>query len=63
MIRKVCDNCGRTLVENEKTLIDWREIRTEIRRGDIIEEYKVHHLCVEPCVKNFKKYINEFMSE
>lgn len=62
MIRIICDNCGRTLVENEKALIDWREIRTEIRRGDVMQ-YKVHHLCAEPCVENFKNYLKVFMSE
>ncbi len=62
MIRIVCDNCGRTLVENDKTLNDWREIRTEIRRGDLLE-YKVNHLCAEPCVKSFKEFLDKFMSE
>lgn len=62
MIRIVCDNCGRTLVENDKTLNDWREIRTEIRREDFMQ-YKVHHLCAEPCVENFKNYLKVFMSE
>lgn len=62
MISIVCDNCGRTLAANNKTLNDWREIRIEIRRGDL-EEYKVHHLCLEPCVQNFKHFIDKFMSE
>lgn len=62
MIRVVCDNCGRTLVENEKEVIDWREINIEIFRGDVMQD-KVYHLCAEPCVENFKNYIKVFMSE
>lgn len=62
MIRIVCDNCGRTLIKNDKTLNDWREIQIEIARNEVTE-VMTYHLCAEPCVKSFKEFLCKFMSE
>lgn len=62
MIRIVCDNCGRTLVENDKTLNDWRELHVEFIRNQVTE-VKTYHLCAEQCVQNFKEVLDKFMSE
>ena len=62
MIRIVCDNCGRELMENSETLNDYREVNIIIKRGDLLEA-RLYHLCAEPCVKNFKNYLKVFMSE
>lgn len=62
MIRIVCDNCGRDLMENSETLNDYREVNIIIKRGDLLEA-RLYHLCAEPCVENFKNHLKVFMSE
>lgn len=62
MIRIVCDNCGRELMENSETLNDYREVNIIIKRGDLLEA-RLYHLCAEPCVQRFKEFTARFMSE
>lgn len=62
MIRIICDNCGKTLTENNETVRDWREIRIEISRAQV-KEVTIYHLCNDHCVERFKYFRDRFMSE